>query len=419
MLPGLHPPLPGFGEPPVDPSPVSDALARAAAVLAGSGEAPPAPRGDTRLTPRRPDLPRRTPTGQTPTVVVDPELAALAESLSPTRPAPPPPPSPSSPSGNGAHAPAPPHRELPPLPPPDPPAEPRRWPLAAAAVAVVVVLAGVLVVLVGGGSPDDEATGGADTTTAERSERTTSTVDPASLGPADALGHAADLVEEAGRFTYTGTSLAVDVNRIRPGMWLTVELATSGEVDLDAPYFHEVGQTADGRVNETVADGTQVWGRLADTPAGLADVGYLTIGEPSATRQDVGQLLVPTWLTSATAAEDLPPTDTGLRVVRAVVPAAVVGEVSTGQPPVDAELIVVLGVEGEPLRVELRTLGGPQLAITMDLVLGGTFPVAVPESPSDDDVEPSSSEDSTSSGDPSSGDDDTTVTTEGGPDGGT
>ena len=44
---------------------------------------------------------------------------------------------------------------------------------------------------------------------------------------------------------------------------------------------------------------------------------------------------------------------------------------------------MVLGAEGEPLRVELRTMGGPQLTITMDLVLGGTFAVTVPDDPDD------------------------------------
>jgi hypothetical protein len=306
------------------------------------------------------------------------ETNGAAASPAPPAPPPPAPPAPPVPPSPEAE----PYRALPPL--PAPPDETRpRWPLVAGAAVVLVLVIGLMVVVLGGGGSDDAATDasggrGADTS-AETLPTTTTVVDLRSLAPIDAVTLAGARLREAGTFTYQGTSLATDVSPVRPGVWLTVELTHTGEVDLGAGELHDVGVTADGRATETVADGTIVWGRLADSVDELAGVAYLTIGEPNELPEPTGALLLPTWLELASTVEDLPDDGSGRRHLRLVVPADAFGEVETGAPPADAEIILSLDGTGTPVRVEVRTIDGPPLTLAWDLVVGAPTGIVLPD----------------------------------------
>lgn len=310
----------------------------------------------------------------------------------PLAPPPPPPPAPAPPRSEPPVAPptpeADPYRPLPPLPAP-PEATRPRWPLVAGSAVVLVVLIGLLVTVLGGGgddAPSDEASGGRgiDTSPTEPEPTTTSAVDVATLPAADAARLATDRLRQAGTFTYQGTSLATDVSPVRPGVWLTVELTHTGEVDLTTGELHDVGVTDDGRATETVTDGTIVWGRLADSVEALADTAYLTIGEPNEVPEPTGALLLPTWLDAASTVEDLPADGSGLRRLRVVVPADVFGEVEGGTEAVDAEITLGLDAAGAPVRVEVRLIGGPPLALTLDLLVGAPVTVDVPTATTDE-----------------------------------
>ncbi|HEY8548047.1 MAG TPA: hypothetical protein VIL36_23475, partial [Acidimicrobiales bacterium] len=242
---------------------------------------------------------------------------------------------------------------------------------------------------------------GADTTAAEPEATTTTAPDVRTLAPTDALDLALDRLRTAGTFTYQGTSLATDVSPIRPGVWLTVELTHTGEADLAAGELHDIGVADDGRATETVTDGTIVWGREADSVEALDDTGYLTIGAPSEVPEPSGALLLPTWLEAATTVEDLPDDGSGLRRLRVVVPADVFGVIVDGEPAVDAEVVLGLDTTGNPVRVEVGTIGGPPLRLTLDLVLGAPVVVDVPEPPATDDA--TTTDDSTGDADADDG----------------
>jgi hypothetical protein len=272
---------------------------------------------------------------------------------------------------------------------PAPPGDERtRWPVLAAGAVALVVVVGLLVAVLGGGSDESaDSTGGsgADTPATDPEPTTTVAVDLASLPPTEAAALAVGRLREAGTFRYQGASLATDVSPVRPGMWLTVELTHTGEVDLTTGELHDVGVTDDGRATETVTDGTVVWGRLADSAELLPDTGFLTIGEPAGEPVPTGALLLPTWIESATTVEDLPDDGSGRRHLRVVVPADVFGVVEDGAAPVDAEIILSLdAASGDPVRVEVRTIDGPPLLLALDLTLGGPVGIDVPELPADD-----------------------------------
>ena len=260
-----------------------------------------------------------------------------------------------------------------PLPPPsDPGPERRWWPLAVGAVAAVVVLVLAAFVFTGGDDEPSEATdadtgAAVDTTVAPP----TTTVDD--LTADAAFEQAAARLEAAGTYAYGGSSLATDVSPVRPGLWLTVELTMSGEVDLRSGRLHDMGETTDGRITETVTDGTVVWGRLADSRDDLPDEGFLTVGDPAPEPLRLGAALLPTWLLAGVDRQEL--SDGRFR---ATLPPEVLGEVESGRDPVPAELLLTLDAAGDPLHVEITNAPeGPPLHLVLDLTTLGQ-PVTIP-----------------------------------------
>lgn len=278
-------------------------------------------------------------------------------------------------------APAPPWEALPPPPPLPPPADPddprRWWPLAAGAAAAVVLVVAAFTVTGGDDEPSDVVADETEAGTATSDRPSTTLVDD--LTPDAAFEQAAARLEAAGSFAYRGSSLATDVSPVRPGLWLKVELTTSGDVDLRSGRLHDVGETTDGRVTETVTDGVTVWGRLADSRDDLPDVDFLTVGDPTVPPRRRGAALLPTWLQASIDREEL----TGGRRFRATIPAAVFGEVEDGRPAVDAELLLTLDASGDPLHIEITNgPDGPPLHLALDLTaLSRPVDIVLPNDP--------------------------------------
>lgn len=236
---------------------------------------------------------------------------------------------------------------------------------AVGAVLAIVVVVTAAVVL-GGDDGGHQPEVAADTT---RPPRPTTT-GVADLTAADAFAQAGERLESAGSFSYAGTSRATDVSPVRPGVWLAVDLTVTGDADLATGRFHEVGESSDGQVTETVSDGITVWGRRADTADTLADQGFLTIGTPNETPVPLGAGLVPTWLASSIDYEELP----GTRLFRATLPADVLGTLVDGTPPAPAELQLTLDAAGDPTHVEVSVVDGPLFHLSFDITQLGTAP---------------------------------------------
>jgi hypothetical protein len=234
---------------------------------------------------------------------------------------------------------------------------------------VVLVLGGVGVaaVVVGGGGQGDDARATADSTETRR----TTTTEVAVVTADSAFTRAASALRDDGGFSYTGASRATDVSPVRPGLWLAVDLTTTGDVDLASGRLREVATASDGRAVETVSDGITVWGRQDDD-------GWLTIGDPSEAPEPRGAALLPTWLDSSVDREVVD-TASGDRTFRAQVPAEVLGVVVDDVAPVPAELELTLDEDGHPTHVELTVTNGPLLHLAFDITgLGSPAPIDLP-----------------------------------------
>src|ERR687891_386459 len=189
------------------------------------------------------------------------------------------------------------------------------------------------------------------------------------LGIVAAFALAADRLVSAGSFAYAGTTSAIDVSHVRPGLWLAVDLTVEGEVSTTGSRLHEVAVDATGQAVETVTDGPTVWGRQAATPAALGDALYLPItedsGEDAAAK---GIALLPTWLRSTVDRHDAGTDALGRRLLRATLPADVLGEVVDGRPAADADVALTLDAAGDPVHVEVVSVPtGPPLRLALDL----------------------------------------------------
>jgi hypothetical protein len=255
--------------------------------------------------------------------------------------------------------------------------------LVAGAAAGVAVLVAAGFALTRNDEPSEVVATDTDPKTETTARPSTTSVDD--LTPVAVFDQAAARLEAAGTFAYSGSSLATDVSPVRPGLWLTVELTMSGDVDLQASRLQDIGETDDGRVTETVTDGITVWGRLADSRDGLPDANFLTVGDPNETPLRVGAALLPTWLQASVDRQELPDDGTGIgrRQFRATIPADVFGEVEDGKAPVDAELVLTLDAAGDPVHVEVTNgPDGPSLRLVLDLTrLGDPVDIPLPTDP--------------------------------------
>jgi hypothetical protein len=248
----------------------------------------------------------------------------------------------------------------------------------------VALLLGLGVVVLGGGDDSPEQ---ADATTADDAagaDATTgsqpATTPVAQLTPAQAFTQAGQRLQTAGTFAYEGTSSATDVSPVRPGPWMGVELTVEGQVQLTPPRLIEEATAGDGTVGETVTDGVTIWGRSAPDAATFADLGLQTLYTlPEPTPAKVGGLLLPQWLTSATAATDAGRDSLGRRTFRATLPASVLGPLEDDAAPVDAVLVLALDPNGDPAHLEVTTAAGPPLRLVYDIVrIGDAMSIQVP-----------------------------------------
>lgn len=238
--------------------------------------------------------------------------------------------------------------------------------VVAAVVLVVAVLAGGGLAAANGG--DDGS--GSETSAAARSTTTAPSSTTTSLPAApEALAAAAQRLEQAGSFTFSGTASATDVSTARPMLWLAVESTITGEVATATGAVHEVATAADGRVAETVAVGPSVWGRRADNRDDLLDEPFESI--PALSDADLpakGAALLPAWLTAAVGAVEGPPDAMGRRTVSATLPAEVLGVVRRNTEPVAAAIVVTFDRSGDPARVEVTSApDGPPFHLALDL----------------------------------------------------
>jgi hypothetical protein len=234
-------------------------------------------------------------------------------------------------------------------------------------LALVAVLAavGLFVATRGDELPDTDVE--ASVTTSP--EPTTTTVIH-ELSPQQAFAHAADRLVAGGSFGYAGTTSATDVSHVRPGLWLAVDLTVEGEVETSAESVHEIAVDGDGRATETVTAGPVVWGRLATSRESLGDATYLPITEESGGQwPGKGAALLPAWLDSTVDRQDAGTDGRGHRVLRATLPASVLGEVVDGRPAGDASVLLTLDAAGDPVRVEVTSVPtAPPLRLALDLL---------------------------------------------------
>jgi hypothetical protein len=190
------------------------------------------------------------------------------------------------------------------------------------------------------------------------------------LPPQEAFARAADRLVSAGSFSYVGTTSAIDVSHVRPGLWLAVDLIVEGEVVPSAERVHEIAVDGSGRASETVAEGPVVWGRLATSRAALPEATYIHITEESGVQPAAkGVALLPTWLESTVNRQDAGTDGLGHRVLRATLPASVLGEIVDGRPAGDADVVLTLDAAGDPVWVEVISVPtGPPLLLALDLI---------------------------------------------------
>jgi hypothetical protein len=250
---------------------------------------------------------------------------------------------------------------------------------------VVIGLALVVVLAAGVGlfvaAREDDRPGADVEAGATTSAAPTTTTTVAELSPQDAFALAADRLVAGGSFGYVGTSSATDVSHVRPGLWLAVDLTVEGEVETSAESVHEIAVDGGGRATETVSAGPLVWGRLATSREALADATYLPITEESggqAARK--GAALLPAWLDSTVDRQDAGTDGRGHRLLRATLPASVLGEVVDGRPAGDASVLLTVDAEGDPVRVEVTSMpAGPPLRLALDLLrIGEPVVIDVP-----------------------------------------
>jgi hypothetical protein len=190
------------------------------------------------------------------------------------------------------------------------------------------------------------------------------------LSPQEAFAQAADRLVTGGSFGYTGTTSATDVSHVRPGLWLAVDLTVEGEVETSAESVHEIAVDGDGRATETVSAGSVVWGRLAASREALPGATYLPITEESGEQgAGKGAALLPAWLDATVDRQDAGTDGHGHRVLRATLPASVLGEVVDGSPAGDASMLLTLDAAGDPVRIEVTSAPpGPPLRLALDLL---------------------------------------------------
>jgi len=188
--------------------------------------------------------------------------------------------------------------------------------------------------------------------------------------PSTAFAQAGGRLLAEGSFRYTGTVSADDVSLAHPSRWLAVDIDVDGQVSVAAGRLHEVATDRGGRATETVAAGPQVWGRRADTQAGLAAAAWallpdLSGGDPPAR----GTALLAGWLAGAVNPTAAGTDDLGRHRYQATIPAAVLGRVVRDRPAVPATVVLTLDGTGAPVHVEIATPDdGPRLRLALDLV---------------------------------------------------
>jgi hypothetical protein len=197
---------------------------------------------------------------------------------------------------------------------------------------------------------------------------TTTAIDE--LSPQEAFAHAADRLVAGGSFGYVGTTSAIDVSHVRPGLWLAVDLTVEGEVVTSAESVHEIAVDGSGRAAETVSEGPVVWGRLATSREALPEATYLPITEESGGQAaGKGVALLPAWLDSTVDRQDAGTDGRGNRLLRATLPASALGEIVDGRAAGDASVLLTLDAAGDPVRVEVTSVPtGPPLRLALDLV---------------------------------------------------
>jgi hypothetical protein len=246
---------------------------------------------------------------------------------------------------------------------------------AAGGVVLVVAVSAVLW-LIARDTEDDrpEVTRVDVSATTSRDPTTTGNAD---ASPQEAFDRAADRLVSAGSFRYVGTTTAIDVSHVRPGLWLAVDLRVEGEVVTSTGRVHEIATDDSGRAIETVTEGPVVWSRLATSREALGDATYLPITEESGVQGEKGAALLPTWLELTVDRQDAGTDHRGQRVLRAILPASALGEIVDGRPAGDAEVVLTLDAAGDPVRVQLTSVpSGPPLRRAMDLIEIGE-PIAI------------------------------------------
>jgi hypothetical protein len=249
-----------------------------------------------------------------------------------------------------------------------PPVVRRRRGGRVAAGLVLLVVAAVAIGLIALSRDGDqpEAAGG-DATNGSPAERPTTTA-MGDGSPDEAFALAADRLVSGGSFGYAGTTSAIDVSRVRPGLWLAVDLTVEGEVVTSGALVHEIAVDGGGRATETVTQGPVVWGRLATSREALPEATYLPITEESGEGAGKGVALLPTWLGSTVDRQDVGTDGLGRRMLRATLPASVLGETVDGRPAGDAIVVLTLDGAGDPVHVEVTSVPtGPPLRLALDL----------------------------------------------------
>ncbi len=225
------------------------------------------------------------------------------------------------------------------------------------AVAVAGVVAGsalvvALVVGVGGSSP------GGDGGPAERATSATTAGDAGGLdadaSPAEVFAHAAGVLDEAGTFSYEGSS-RIDGSGLPGGSSdMVVETELSGQVALP-DSVRETINDPEGLYAERISLGSEMaarsWMRDTAYPDQIAERPWAEMDWPGGALEPY---LLPEWLAAAVDHRDGGEDANGRRVVHAGVPARLVNDLGPDMDVIDVAVELTLGDGDEPRQVTVE-----------------------------------------------------------------
>jgi hypothetical protein len=202
-----------------------------------------------------------------------------------------------------------------------------------------------------------------------------------------AFAQASRRLELGGSYSYHGTVHAPAASDARPAHGPASDVTVDGEVQWPL-RTHDVAVDASGRAVETITVGPSIWQRAAPSEDRLTTTPYAFVGDVATWNSAVvpfgaGAARLPGWLTATTDRARRSTAD-GRRTFVATLPAGRLGDVGAGEPRTDAEVVLTVDAEGDPLRIEVALPGeaatGSAWRVSLDIsAIGDPVAIDVPD----------------------------------------